>query len=132
MKPMMGVILPADTASAVDRAADELSEGRLVIIPTDTVYGISADILHPEAVEDIYRAKRRPIDKPIALLIDRLEDVETVAESVPTLARLLIARFWPGGLTLILPRKPDVPDVVAAGGPTIADHEREPIGSSQS
>lgn len=117
---MSAPVLPAFSSVAIDRAAHVLIEGGLVVVPTDTVYGLAAALSHSEAVEAIYRVKQRPIDKPIALLVDSIEDVESVAASIPAVARALMDQFWPGGLTLILPRRPDVPDVVAAGGPTIA------------
>ncbi len=112
--------MPAYASISIDRAAHALEAGELVIVPTDTVYGISAALDRPDAVEKIFIAKGRPPEKPIALLVDRVEDVDLVAAHVPETANVLMARFWPGGLTLILPRKPDVPDIVAAGGPTIA------------
>ena len=117
---MAASILPAYSTSAIDRAAQALLAGDLVVVPTDTVYGVAAALSRPDAVERIFRAKGRPPEKPIALLVDRIEDVERVAASIPEIAEKLMARFWPGGLTLILPRVSSVPDVVAAGGPTIA------------
>lgn len=120
VRAMSAIILPAYSSVAIDRAARALTAGELVIVPTDTVYGVSAALSFPSAVEAIYRAKGRPAEKPIALLVDRIEDVEVVAAEIPEAARTLMARFWPGGLTLILPRKPSVPSIVAAGGPTVA------------
>src|SRR6185437_5627902 len=117
---MSAIVLPAFSSVAIDRAARALVAGGLVIVPTDTVYGVSAALSCPRAVDEIYLVKGRPAEKPIALLVDRIEDVEVVAAAIPEAARTLMARFWPGGLTLILPRKPSVPSVVAAGGPTIA------------
>src|SRR5579884_2054969 len=117
---MSAKILAASSPLSIDRAAGALSAGELVILPTDTVYGVSAALSCPGAVENIFIAKGRPPEKPIALLVDRIEDVESVAATLPEAAKTLMERFWPGGLTLILPRQPTVPDVVAAGGPTIA------------
>ncbi len=117
---MSAKILSASSSLSIDRAAEALNAGELVILPTDTVYGVSAALSCPGAVENIFIAKGRPPEKPIALLVDRIEDVESVAAQVPEAAKTLMERFWPGGLTLILPRQPTVPDVVAAGGPTIA------------
>lgn len=117
---MAASILPAFSAAAIDRAASALVAGQLVVIPTDTVYGVAAALSRPAAVEEIYRVKGRPAEKPIALLVDQIEQVGQVATTIPEAAKTLMARFWPGGLTLILPRRPDVPDIVAAGGPTIA------------
>jgi L-threonylcarbamoyladenylate synthase len=89
-------------------------------LPTDTVYGLAAAYSRPDAIADLYNVKRRPPDRPIALLVDRVEDVEAVADTVPDVAKELMQAFWPGGLTIILARKCGVPDIVAANGPTIA------------
>ena len=116
---MEPVVLSAFSAVAVDHAVQVLLEGGLVVIPTDTVYGLAAALSRPEAVEGIYRVKRRPADRPIALLVDRLEDVLQIAE-VTEPARRLMERFWPGGLTVALTCKSNVPDIVTAGGTTVA------------
>lgn len=113
-------ILLATDPRSIERAVQVLQAGELVVLPTDTVYGLAAAYSRPEAIAQIYTVKRRPPDRPIALLIDRLEDVELVASSVPNSARLLMHAFWPGGLTLVLSRRSDVPDIVTAGGPTVA------------
>ena len=117
---MSSTVLPAYASTALERAAEVLRQGGLVIVPTDTVYGVAAALDRPEAVARIYEAKGRMPEKPIALLVDRIEDVEAVALEIPTTARILMERFWPGGLTIVLPRRAEVPDIVAAGGPTIA------------
>lgn len=117
---MEAPVLAAFSAVAVDHAAQVLSEGGLVVVPTDTVYGLAAALDRPEAVEAIYQVKRRPAERPIALLVDRAEEVAQVAAAVPPEAELLMERFWPGGLTIVLPRKPGIPDIVTAGGPTVA------------
>lgn len=117
---MGAVTLAAYSAVAIDHAVQVLEAGNLVIVPTDTVYGVSAAFSRPDAVERIYIAKMRTPDKPIALLVDRVEDVELVAAEIPAAAHLLMKHFWPGGLTLVLPRKSSVPDIIAAGGPSVA------------
>ena len=117
---MPGVVLSAYSAVALDHAADVLRSGQLVVVPTDTVYGLAAALTRPDAVARIYEVKQRPPERPIALLVDQLEQVEQVAESIPDAARLLMTRFWPGGLTILLPKKADVPDVITAAGPTVA------------
>ncbi|HLH73195.1 MAG TPA: L-threonylcarbamoyladenylate synthase [Chloroflexota bacterium] len=117
---MSADVLPAYAAVALDRAAEALRNGELVIVPTDTVYGVAAALSRPDAVEKIYQAKGRRPDKPIALLVDRLEDVEQVAVQIPECARILMKEFWPGGLTIVLQSKPNVPAAVTAGGPTVA------------
>ncbi len=117
---MSAIVLSASSADALQQAADRLAAGELVVIPTDTVYGLAAALSHPAAIARIFQVKRRPSDRPIALLVDRIDDVAAVAASIPPIARVLMDRFWPGGLTLALPRRPEVPDVVTAGGPTVA------------
>ena len=105
---------------AIGVAARILAEGGLVAFPTDTVYGVGAHALQPDAVERIYTAKIRPRDKAIPILLAKPDDLVLVAEGITETAWLLAERFWPGGLTLVLPRKANVPDVVSAGGPTVA------------
>jgi L-threonylcarbamoyladenylate synthase len=117
---MAGVIIPIGEPQAIEQTAAALESGDLVVVPTDTVYGISAALDHPAAVARIFGVKRRPQDRAIPLLVDSLAEVDQVAGEIPAIARALMERFWPGGLTLILPRRPDVPDVITAGGPTVA------------
>jgi L-threonylcarbamoyladenylate synthase len=112
-------VLPAAEESIVV-AARVLAEGGLVAFPTDTVYGVGAHAFQPEAVERIYTAKIRSRDKAIPILLARADDLVLVAERIPDTAWRLAERFWPGGLTLVLPKKASVPDVVSAGGTTVA------------
>jgi L-threonylcarbamoyladenylate synthase len=101
-------------------AARELNEGKLVAFPTDTVYGAAAHAFNAEAVTRLYAVKGRARHKPIPILVTGLEQLSLVAGEINPLARKLIERFWPGALTLVLPRHPDLPDVICAGGDTIA------------
>ncbi|HEX5415061.1 MAG TPA: L-threonylcarbamoyladenylate synthase, partial [Chloroflexota bacterium] len=117
---MPGVVLSAYSAVALDHAADVLRSGQLVVVPTDTVYGLAAALTRPDAVARIYDVKRRPPERPIALLVDQIAEVEQVAAEIPEAARVLMEKFWPGGLTILLPKRPDVPDVITAAGPTVA------------
>jgi L-threonylcarbamoyladenylate synthase len=112
-------VLPAAEESIVV-AARVLAEGGLVAFPTDTVYGVGAHAFQPEAVERIYTAKIRSRDKAIPILLARADDLVLVAERIPDTAWRLAERFWPGGLILVLPKKASVPDVVSAGGTTVA------------
>jgi L-threonylcarbamoyladenylate synthase len=105
---------------AIDVATRILAEGGLVAFPTDTVYGVGAHAFQADAVERIYVAKIRPRGKAIPILLAQADDLVLIAEGIPETAWLLAERFWPGGLTLVLPRKANVPDVVSAGGPTVA------------
>jgi len=104
---------------AITAAVKALARGGLVAFPTDTVYGVGAHAFIPEAVDRIYKAKVRPREKAIPILIAKAEDLHLVAVEVPRTARLLIERFWPGGLTLVLPKNPSVPKEVSPG-PTVA------------
>lgn len=101
-------------------AARALQEGRLVAFPTETVYGLGGNGLNPAACRAIYAAKGRPADNPLILHIADGADLSQVAEHVPETAQRLAKAFWPGPLTLIVPRRACVPDAATAGLPTVA------------
>ena len=100
-------------------AVETILRGGLVAVPTETVYGLAGNGLDAYAVARIYDVKGRPAVKPLSLLLPGLEVAETVCEIIPESARLLAEAFWPGPLTLVLPRSEAVPDIVTAGGDTI-------------
>jgi L-threonylcarbamoyladenylate synthase len=106
---MKTYLLNAQQPEAVAQAADWLRQGQLVAFPTDTVYGVGVDAFNAAAVERLYQAKQRPISKGIPILLADLADLDKVTQHLPAVARRLMARFWPGPLTLIVPRRPDVP-----------------------
>jgi L-threonylcarbamoyladenylate synthase len=106
-------ILAADTTGNLERAAGLLRSGHLVAFPTDTVYGVGAPAFDAASVVAIYVAKERPPEKAIPVLIADEADLPRIATAVPESARALIARFWPGALTLVLPKRPDVPEIVS-------------------
>ncbi len=101
-------------------AADVISMGKLVAFPTETVYGLGADAFNSEAVENIFIAKGRPSDNPLIVHIARREDIKALTSHSPSVADVLISQFWPGPLTLIFPRSPQVPDPVTSGLSTVA------------
>ncbi len=105
---------------AVAEAVRLLREGGLVAFPTDTVYGVGAHAFQARAVARLYQAKLRSRKKAIPLLLARAADLALVTEYVPPRAHRLIESFWPGGLTLILPKGEAVPAIVSANGPTVA------------
>ena len=105
---------------AVALAAELLKGGGIVAIPTETVYGIAASALDGAAVKKIFEAKGRPQDNPLIVHIDRLEMLEGLVGSVPERAKKLAEAFWPGPLTMILPRGPRVAAEVCAGLDTVA------------
>lgn len=108
-------VLPADDRDAVAEAAALLRSGEPVAFPTDTVYGVGVPAFIEEAVGSLYEVKDRPPEKSIPLLLSDIGDLPRVAMPVPDLAWRLAERFWPGALTLVLPKGPDVPDIVSAG-----------------
>ena len=101
-------------------AADTLRTGGLVVFPTETVYGLGANALDAEAVAGIFRAKGRPADNPLIVHITAPEEVQPLVAHIPDIAHLLMTRFWPGPLTLIMPRSNIVPDIVTGGLDTVA------------
>jgi len=103
----------------IAQAAGVLRAGGLVAFPTETVYGLGADALSEAAVRRIFEVKGRPANDPIIVHISREGELELVAKEVPSEARELIRRFWPGPLTLVLPKSARVPSPVTAGLPTV-------------
>jgi len=104
----------------IQQAATLLGQGDLVAFPTETVYGLGANAFSDEAVARIFAAKGRPSDNPLIVHIGEKEDLRRVAISWPATVDALINRFWPGPLTLVLPRRPDISPLVSAGLTTVA------------
>ncbi len=101
-------------------AAEIIAQGGLVAFPTETVYGLGADALHPEASMKIYAAKGRPSDNPLIVHIAKFEDLESIAKEVPEQARKLADAFWPGPLTMIVWKNEKVPYETTGGMDTVA------------
>ncbi len=108
-----------EAGEALDRAAAILRAGGLVALPTETVYGLGANALDRAAVERIFAAKSRPAWDPIIVHIASEAMLEGLVEEIPAPAQRLMQQFWPGPLTLLLRRRPAVPDVVTAGRPLV-------------
>ncbi|MGD0629448.1 MAG: L-threonylcarbamoyladenylate synthase [Terracidiphilus sp.] len=104
---------------ALDRAAEILRAGGLVALPTETVYGLGANALDAEAVRRIFAAKQRPAWDPVIVHIADFGMLDGLVAEVPDAARMLMKAFWPGPLTLLLPRTSAVPDAVTAGRPLV-------------
>lgn len=108
-------------------AASLLQQGKLVAIPTETVYGLAANALNEEAVLKIFKAKERPLFDPLIMHLPSFSLVEKYCESIPTLAYQLAAKFSPGPITFLLNRKENVPDLITSGLPQVAvripDHQ---------
>ncbi len=112
-------ILPA-TAEAIAEAGQQLAAGGLVAFPTETVYGLGANALDADAVARVYAAKGRPAWNPLIVHVATVEEAQQLAAAWPEVAARLAATFWPGPLSLILPRAAHVPAAVSGGGDTIA------------
>jgi L-threonylcarbamoyladenylate synthase len=121
---MQTVVLPVNPVepepAVIARAAAVLRGGGLVAFPTETVYGLGANALDAAAVARIFAAKGRPATNPLIVHVAEAAEAVRVAAAWPQAAARLADRFWPGPLTLVLPRRDTVPDAVTAGGPTVA------------
>ena len=106
--------------AAIEEAAAAIRDGKLVAFPTETVYGLGAHALDERAVQKIFDAKQRPATDPLIVHIAHVGQVSQCASSFPAAARKLALSFWAGPLTLILPKKPSIPDLVTAGLPNVA------------
>jgi L-threonylcarbamoyladenylate synthase len=103
----------------IAQAAALIRAGRLVAFPTETVYGLGANALDAAAVARIFAAKRRPRTSPLIVHVDSIAMARTLASVWPEAAEALARRYWPGPLTLVLPKRALVPDIVTAGLPTV-------------
>lgn len=121
--PISAEVLPTDTPElfrqAVQAAAQLLRAGQVVALPTETVYGLAANALDPAAVASIFAIKGRPATNPIIVHVASLDMARRCAANWPVLAGKLADAFWPGPLTLVLPRSAPIPDIVTANGPTV-------------
>ena len=104
----------------IHRAAKIIKEGGIVAFPTETVYGLGADAFNPLAVARIFEVKRRPYFDPLIVHVASPSNVEELVKEIPSNAKKLIERFWPGPLTVVLFKEEDIPDIVSAGLPTVA------------
>ena len=104
---------------SISEAAAKIRAGGLVAFPTETVYGLGANALDPSAVQKIYELKGRPGSSPLIVHVASNQMAREIAAEWPPLAEELALRWWPGPLTLVLPKKPVIPDIVTAGLPTV-------------
>ena len=118
-------IIAGNSPKSIQQALEVLREGGLVAFPTDTVYGVGALAFDGKAVESIYTAKDRPVEKAIPVLVGDTEDIDKVASEVPLMAKKLAERFWPGPLTIVVPKHISLPASVSATntvGVRVPDH----------
>lgn len=111
---------PVVSDQDLDRAAAIVRNGGLVALPTETVYGLGANALDPDAVARIYEVKGRPATSPLIVHVAAIEMARGLARHWPVEANVLASRYWPGPLTIVLPKRPAVPDIVTAGLGTVA------------
>jgi len=119
-------VVSSISPNAIHSALEILLSGGLVAFPTDTVYGVGAIAFDGQAIESIYVAKDRPMEKAIPVLISDKEDLAKVAMEIPVLAVRLIERFWPGPLTVLVPKRPTLPEAISATstvGVRVPDHD---------
>ncbi len=114
------VIRRAQEETALEEACRRLRQGQVIAFATDTVYGLGAALDSAAGVEQLYRVKDRPRSQAVPLLLAEAGDIERFCRDIPATAWELAARFWPGGLTMVLWRRPEVPAAVAAGRPNVA------------
>jgi L-threonylcarbamoyladenylate synthase len=110
----------SDPAAALARAARLLRTGGIVAFPTETVYGLGAAVFDEAALARVFEAKNRPRFDPLIVHVSEYESLSQLAADIPESARILMERFWPGPLTLVLPKRERVPDLATAGRPTVA------------
>jgi L-threonylcarbamoyladenylate synthase len=95
--------------------ANNIKEGGIAIFPTETVYGIGADGLNENAVKKIYDIKKRPLNKPISLLVSSFDMINQITQNVSTIEKIIMEKFFPGPLTIVLEKKSIIPDIVTSG-----------------
>lgn len=112
--------LPASDPESIRLAGNTIRRGGLVAFPTETVYGLGCDALNPDAAAKVFEAKQRPQFDPLIVHIADRRQLDNVVRALTITARQLIDQFWPGPLTLVLPKQPTIPDLVTAGLDTVA------------
>lgn len=104
----------------IQKAIDLLCNEDLVVIPTETVYGLAGNIFSEKAIQKIFSTKKRPHFNPLIVHIPSIDSLENVVSYIPEKAKILATAFWPGSLTLVLPKKNTIPDLITAGKDTVA------------
>lgn len=120
MKTEVVKITPDEGYGAYEKSAELLKDGQVVGMPTETVYGLAGNAYSPEAVKRIFEAKGRPQDNPLIVHISEFSEINDLVSEVPEKAKILAEKFWPGPLTIILPKSDKVPLCVTGGLDTVA------------
>jgi L-threonylcarbamoyladenylate synthase len=111
---------PTNLQQEITAAVRHLREHGVVVLPTDTLYGLAADVFDEEALERVFAIKGRPANLALPVLVADWDQVARVTQNLSKLARRLAEQFWPGPLTLVVPKAAWVPDLITGGGPTVA------------
>jgi len=122
---METIILPAENTASIQTAIELLQGGEIVAFPTDTVYGLGANAFYSPGIIKLFEAKGRDANKAIAVLIGDINQLELLTEELNETAKILAKKFWPGALTLVVPKKTELPELLTAGnsiGIRIPDH----------
>jgi L-threonylcarbamoyladenylate synthase len=117
---LKGAVLSGADSAAIRLAGTIIKTGGLVAFPTETVYGLGCDAMNPDAAAKVFEAKQRPQFDPLIVHIADRSQLDLVIASLPALGRRLMDAFWPGPLTVVLPKQPAIPDLVTAGLSTVA------------
>lgn len=122
---MQTIILPADSPESIESALHLLNEGEIIAFPTDTVYGLGANAFHAPGIIKLFEAKGRDANKAIAVLIGNIDQLDLLTDHLTATARKLIEKLWPGGLTIVVHKLNDLPELLSAGnsiGIRMPDH----------
>jgi L-threonylcarbamoyladenylate synthase len=112
---MQTVILPVDNPASIETAIELLNDGEIVAFPTDTVYGLGTNAFYSPGIIKLFEAKGRDANKAIAVLIGEIEQLSSLTDELSPAARLLIDHFWPGAITIVVPKKMELPELLSAG-----------------
>jgi L-threonylcarbamoyladenylate synthase len=110
---MQTLILPAEKPAAIESAIALLKEGEIIAFPTDTVYGLASDAFHAPGIIKLFEAKGRDSNKAISILVGSRDQVKLITSHMTKIAKKLTEKFWPGGLTVIVPRKESIPELIS-------------------
>lgn len=122
---MQTITLPAEDPASIDTAINLLHDGEIIAFPTDTVYGLGTNAFHSPGIIKLFEAKGRDANKAIAVLIGNIDQMALLTDDLNDKARMLIEKFWPGGLTIVVPKRKDIPELLSAGtsiGIRMPDH----------
>lgn len=111
----------------IEKGVVVLRAGGVIVFPTDTVYGLGADAFNSRAVQRVYEVKRRATDLPLPLLLGSVSQVCTVAEAISGFAQFMAERFWPGGLTIVLPKRASLPSYLGMGATVAVRVPQHPV-----